>query len=215
LVLEAARTAMIESQVRPSDVTDRRLISAMATIAREDFIPAARKVIDYADCAVEGVGGRWLMAARDFAKLVHAAEVTDEDHVLDIAAGAGYSTTVLSKIAGSVVVLETPELAPALKDALAKAGAEGVEIATGPLKAGAAGKGPFNVIIVNGAVEEVPAEWLAQLAEGGRLAVPVLENGVGRARIYLKTGDKTSWRTPFESGAPVLPGFETAPAFRL
>jgi len=212
----AARTALIDSQVRPNDVTDRRLIGAMASVPREVFVPANRKAAAYADMVVETVPGRWLITARDFSKLVNIAAVRPEDRVLDIAPGTGYSTAVLAKLAASVVALEQDEAAAkVLKDGLAAAGVSGVETVVGPLKAGVPAKGPFDVIFVNGAVEEVPAAWLAQLAEGGRLAVAVREGGVVRARIYTASGGKTAWRTPFDAPVPVLPGFERAAEFRL
>ncbi len=206
---------MIDNQVRPSDVTDRRLISAMGSVAREVFVPADKRPIAYADLAVQTSEGRWLAPARDYAKLVQLAGVTEGGRVLDIGAGSGYSAAVLSRLAGKVVALEEAGLVDGLKQGLVQAGVENVEVVAGPLKAGAAAKGPFDVIIVNGAVEEVPAAWLDQLAEGGRLVVPVIEAGVARARIYVKAGGKTSWRTPFESAAAPLPGFERAAEFRL
>lgn len=214
--LEAARTALIDSQVRPNDVTDRRLIGAMAAVPREIFVSESRRSSAYADTAVEIRAGRWLAAARDFSKLVMIAQVREEDRVLDIAPGTGYSTAILSRLAGSVVALEEDDAAAkALTDGLAAAGVSGVEVVAGPLKAGVPGKGPFDVIFVNGAVEEVPAAWLGQLAEGGRLAVAVAEGSVRRARIYTSSGGKTAWRTPFDTPMPPLPGFEKASEFRL
>ncbi len=97
---------MIDSQVRPNDVTDRRLIAAIAAVPREDFVPPGREALAYADRSVETGPGRFMMAARDFAKLVNAGAITDEDRVLDIAPGCGYSTVVLAKLAKSVVALE-------------------------------------------------------------------------------------------------------------
>ena len=214
--LEAARTAMIDSQVRPNDVTDRRLIGAMSAVPREIFVPASRRASAYADMSVESVPGRHLVAARDFSKLVTIAALRPEDRVLDIAPGTGYSSAVLSRLAASVVALEQDEAAAKiLKDGLATAGVTGVEVVSGPLKAGFPGKAPFDVIFVNGAVEEVPAAWLSQLAEGGRLVVAVAEGGVRRARIYTASGGKTAWRTPFDTPMPMLAGFEKASEFRL
>jgi protein-L-isoaspartate(D-aspartate) O-methyltransferase len=214
--LQAARTAMIESQVRPNDVTDRRLVAAMAAVPREIFLPADRVSLAYADLAPETGPGRVMMAPRDFGKLVGAAAIGETDRVLDIAAGAGYSSAVLCRLAAAVVALEQDEAAAAtLRENLAKAGAENVEVLAGPLKSGAPSRAPFEVIFVNGAVEEVPAAWLDQLAEGGRLAVVVDEGLVRRARIYTRAGNTTAWRTPFESSAPSLPGFERAYEFRL
>ncbi len=214
--MEAARTALIDSQVRPNDVTDRRLIAAMAALPREDFLPEFRKALAYADCPVETGPGRHLWAARDFAKVVHSASVTDTDHVLDIACGSGYSSAILSRIARSVVALEQDDAAGAMaRTNLAKVGASNVEVVVGPLKAGAPGKGPFDAIFVGGAVEDVPQAWLDQLAEGGRLAVVMSEGAVRQARLYTRSGGKTAWRAPFETAAPILPGFKRAEVFKL
>lgn len=202
---------MIDSQVRVNDVTDRRLISAMNAVPRETFVAPSLRASAYADLMVETGPGRWLIAARDFSKLVNIAAVRETDRVLDIAPGTGYSSAVLAKLAGTVVALEQDEAAAkTVRDAV-----PGVDVVAGPLKAGVASKGPFDVIFVNGAVEEVPQAWLDQLAEGGRLAVAVAEGGVRRARIYTRSGGKTAWRTPFDTAIPLLPGFEKAAEFRL
>jgi protein-L-isoaspartate(D-aspartate) O-methyltransferase len=208
----AARTALIDSQVRPNDVTDRRLIAAMAAIPRETFVPEAFHSVAYADAPVQTGPDRYLWRARDFSKLVHVAGVKPTDRVLDIAPGAGYSTAVLCRLAGSVVALEADDEAA---KALAAKGWTNVEAIAGSLKAGAAAKGPFDVIFVNGAVGDVPPAWIDQLAEGGRLAVVVTVGAVRQARVYTRSGGKTAAIAPFETAAPVLPGFEKVEAFRL
>jgi len=205
---------MIDSQVRVNDVTDRRLISAMASVAREAFVPAGRRAVAYAELPIETVAGRWLMPARDFSKLVNALQIREGERILDIAPGTGYSSAVLARL-GSVVALEEGDAAKALADGLTAAGVTGVDIVSGSLKAGAPGKGPFDAIFVNGTVEVVPQAWLDQLAEGGRLAVAVADGGVRRARIYTRAGGKSAWLTPFDSAPPALPGFEKAAEFRL
>jgi len=205
---------MIDSQVRTSDVTDRRLISAIASVAREAFVPANRQSVAYAELPIETTPGRWLMAARDFAKLVNSTAIREGERILDIAPGTGYSSAVLSRL-GNVVALEEGEAAKTLTAGLSAAGVQGVDIVTGSLKAGALGKGPFDVIIVNGGVEVVPQAWLDQLAEGGRLAVAFAENGVRRARLYTRAGGKTAFLTPFDASPPMLPGFEKAAEFLL
>ncbi len=212
--LATARTAMIDSQVRPNDVTDRRLISAMASVAREAFVPADRRAVAYAELPIETTPGRWLMAARDFSKLVNVTAIREGERILDIAPGTGYSSAVLSLL-GKVTALEEADAAKALGEGLAAAGVTGVDIVSGPLKAGAPGNGPFDVIIVNGLVEVVPQAWLDQLAEGGRMAVAVSEGGARRARLYTRSGGKTAWLTPFDASPPALPGFEKTPEFRL
>jgi protein-L-isoaspartate(D-aspartate) O-methyltransferase len=123
---------------------------------------------------------------------------------------------VLAGLGASLVALEQDEAAAkTLREGLAKVGVLGVDVVAGALKAGVPGKGPFDVIHVNGAVEDVPKAWLDQLAEGGRLVVVVAEGAVRRARVYTRSADKTAWRTPFDSAVPVLPGFERAVEFRL
>ncbi|HEX5008642.1 MAG TPA: protein-L-isoaspartate O-methyltransferase [Hyphomonadaceae bacterium] len=213
--LQAARAAMIDSQVRTNDVTDRRLIAAMASVAREAFVPANKAALAYAEISVETGAGRWLMTARDFSKLANAAVIKETDRLLDIAPGGGYSAAVFSKIAASVVALEDEAAAGSVRDNLARAGAANVEVISGSLKAGAPSKAPFDVIFVNGAVEDVPKAWLDQLADGGRLCVVVVEGNVRRARVYTRSGNKTAWLTPFETAVPNLPGFERAEEFRL
>lgn len=212
----AARAAMIDSQVRANDVHDRRIVAALAETPREIFLPDSRRMLAYADRAVETGAGRHLWAPRDFAKLLLATAVREEDRVLDIAPGAGYSSVVFSRLAAHVCALEDTEARiDALKKALPGGVAPNIEVGLGPLRAGLPARAPFDVVFVNGAVGEVPDAWLDQLADGGRLAVVVNEGVVGRARVYTKVGGKASWRTPFESSAPTLPGLERAEAFRL
>lgn len=207
---------MIDSQVRPNDVTDRRLIAVLGHVPREVFAPAAKQALAYADAPIETGPGRWMLAARDFSKLVHACAIMETDKVLDVAPGSGYSTVVLAQMGASVVALEQDEAAAATVRAnVAKAGMTNVEVVAGPLKAGVAAKAPFDVIFVNGAVDDVPKAWLDQLAEGGRLIAVVSEGGVKRARLHVRSGGRTAWRTPFDCQAPMLPGFERAAEFRL
>lgn len=206
---------MVDSQVRVNDVTDRRLISAMSSVPREIFVPAARRAAAYADMPLETVPGRWMMAARDFSKLINIAAIQEGERILDIAPGTGYSSAILSRLGLVVALEEGEEAVKALSAGLPAAGVSGVEIISGALKAGAPAKAPFDVIFVNGAVEVVPAAWLDQLAEGGRLAVAVAEGGVCRARLYTRSGQKTAWRTPFDMAPPLLRGFEQAAEFRL
>jgi protein-L-isoaspartate(D-aspartate) O-methyltransferase len=154
--LQAARTAMIDSQVRPNDVTDRRLIGVMASIPREAFVTPAQRSLAYADVAIETGPGRWMMAPRDFSKLVFTAAIKESDKVLDVGPGTGYSTAVLAGMGATVVALEHDEAAAkTLRVSLARTGVV-ADVVAGPLKAGAPSKAPFDVIFLNGAVEDVP-----------------------------------------------------------
>lgn len=214
--MQAAREAMIDTQVRPNDVTDRRLIAAMAVTPREMFLPVERRGLAYIDATVETATGRSLQRARDFAKLLQAVNAGPDDVVLDVACGTGYSAAILSRLVRRVVAVEErADLVETARARLADLGCTNVEVREGPLGAGAAADAPFDVVFVNGAVEEIPPAWTDQLAEGGRLAVVVAEGVVKRARIYIRSGGAASWRTPFEATTPVLPGFERKEGFRF
>lgn len=205
---------MVDTQVRPNDVTGRALISALMRTPREAFLPKSLESVAYSEKALESSPGRWLWAPRDFGKLIEEADIERDERVLNIAAGSGYAAAVLAAMGAKVTALEDDDaLVEALKARFADA--TNVEVAKGALGEAGGLKGPFDVIIVGGAVEVVPESWLAVLGEGGRLAVAVRENGVGRARIYVKSDGVASYRSPFDCMPPVLAGFEAAEEFRF
>lgn len=209
-----ARAHMVESQVRTNDVTDPGIQRAMGRVARETFVPASKKSLAYSDVHIETDPGRYMMSPRDFAKLLQAADIAPTDIVLDLACGRGYSTAVLGAMAETVVAMESDEaLVEKATDLLAAAEIMNVAVVQGDLKGGAPAHGPFNVIFVNGAVQDVPKPWLEQLANEGRLVVIENEGPLGQAKVYTKTGDSVGDRTVFDSGVPVLPEFIRAPAF--
>ncbi|MEZ5937630.1 MAG: protein-L-isoaspartate O-methyltransferase [Hyphomonadaceae bacterium] len=211
----AEREALVDSQVRTNDVQDREVINAMLAVPREHYVPEARKGLAYSDIDIQTGPGRYLWQARDFSKLLQAAAIQPDETVLNIAPGTGYSSEVIARIAKSVVNLETADHVEALTAGLEPRGLTNCETVGGDLAQPVAGKGPFDVVFVNGSVEVVPEAWTAQLADGGRLAVVVRENGVGRARIYTRSGDKIAWRNVFEAFVPALPGFEQKETFRF
>jgi len=204
-----ARRAMVASQVRVNDVTDRRIQDAMLEIPRELFVPRSKSAAAYADVEIETEDGRVMLRPRDLAKLIHAADIARDELILDIACGRGYSTAVLTYLGEMVLGLESNEaMAGKAADRLAKIGATNAAVVTGDLKAGLPRQGPYDVIFVNGAVETVPAAWLDQLAEGGRLAVIVRDGAVGRATIFTRAGGAVGERAVFDAAPPVLKGFE-------
>lgn len=213
------RLNMVESQVRPSDVTDRRIIRAMLEVPRERFVPAALAPMAYMDdpLPVEDAGGkgeRYLLAPRTFAKLVQLADIGPEAAVLDVGCATGYSTAVLAMLAKRVVAVESsPGLAACARRLLKDVGAHGAMVVDGRLAAGAPGEGPFDAILVNGAVETVPQALLEQLRDGGRLTAILAEGPLCRAQVWRRVGNAFDARPAFEAGAPVLPGFERPAAF--
>lgn len=205
---------MVNSQVRPSDVTDARLQDAMAAVPRERFVPKSQMARAYADTQLPLPGGRAMLSPRDFAKLAGAAAIRPSDVVLDIACGLGYSTAVLARLAETVVGLECdPGMAAKAGERLAAAGADNAVVVEGPLAAGLPGQGPFDVIFVNGAVAQAPAAWLDQLAVGGRLVVVLRTTVVGRATVFTRAERTIGERAVFDATPPYLPGFEPQPGF--
>jgi protein-L-isoaspartate(D-aspartate) O-methyltransferase len=215
------RVKMVDGQLRTTDVTNLPLLSAMLTVPREAFVPESRKALAYIDenilISEKGAQGpRYLMKASPFAKLVQLADVNPDDKVLDVGAGTGYSAAVLSHLAKAVVALESDNsLADKAMSTLAGPGHDNVSVVRGDLKAGHEAGAPYDVIIVEGSVGELPEALLAQLAEGGRLAVVEGHGNAGVARIYLKSNGVASGRRVFNAAVKPLPGFERAPAFEF
>ncbi len=217
---ERARLNMVESQVRPSDVTDRRIIRAMSNLPREVFVPGSMRSMAYIDEDIQIKPGnieespRYLMAPRCFAKLVQLAEVGVGDVILDIGCGSGYSTAVLSQLGESVVGLEADEgLATQAAKNLAELEIDNAVVLNGPMKTGYPGEGPYDVIFINGSVSEVPSEILEQLKDKGRLVTVISDTGFGKSYLYQRVMDDISRSAAFDAATPVLPGFEREKEF--
>jgi protein-L-isoaspartate(D-aspartate) O-methyltransferase len=212
------RLNMVESQVRPSDVTDRRILKAMLEVPRERFVPAEVVPMAYMDepLPVTRANGsaRFLLAPRTLAKLLQLARIEPESSVLDVGCATGYSTAVLARLAKSVVAVESDKgLAGQARQVLRDLGATDATVVDGPLAAGAPVQAPFDAILVNGAVEVVPSALLEQLKDGGLLAAIVTEGALSRAQVWRRIGTAFDAQPAFAAGAAVLPGFERPPAF--
>jgi protein-L-isoaspartate(D-aspartate) O-methyltransferase len=212
----ARRRMMVDTQVRPSDVTRFPIIDAMLTVPREDFVPTASREAAYVGNNLPLGPGRVLFEPRTLAKMLDALQIGREDLVLDVGAGLGYSSAVIAHMAQAVVALESDEaMAAEAQSQLAEYGADNVVVEVGQLAEGAPAHGPYDVIIVQGGVEQVPAALLADLKEGGRIACLFVEGELGAVRIGHKYNNATSWRFSFNAGGPVLPGFERQAIFVL
>jgi protein-L-isoaspartate(D-aspartate) O-methyltransferase len=221
---ERQRLTMVESQLRPNEVTDRRILAAMSTLPRERFVPPRLSLLAYMDESVEvfpaidGAPARFLLAPMVLARLVQLASVQPDDKVLDVGCATGYSTAVLAQLARSVIGLEPePELAAAAGVALRDLAIKNVEIAGGVLDRGYPQGGPYDAILLNGSVQEIPEALFRQLREGGRL-VAVLTSGVaktspGKAYLFVTVDGEASGLPHFDAGARPLPGFSPARAF--
>ena len=212
----AARTSMVDCQVRPADVTRYAVIEAMLDVPRELFVPSAMRPVAYADMQVPLAPGRVMLDARSFAKMLDAIELKAGELVLCVGAGYGYPAAVAARIAGTVVALEeSEELAQHLSEAMAVLDADNVLVERGSLAAGSPANGPYDVILIEGGVETMPQALLDQLADGGRLGAIMMQGVIGQCRIWRRSGDSVSSVPAFDASAPVLPGFDAVRSFVL
>jgi protein-L-isoaspartate(D-aspartate) O-methyltransferase len=210
-----ARRTMVDCQVRPSDVTDLRIIAALLDVPRERFVAPSRRAIAYFDLDLPVTDGssRALLKPMVFAKLLQAAEIRATDRVLDVGCATGYSSTVLAQLAGNVIALEEDAaLARSAAENLTELGAR-VAVVDGPLNAGWRASAPYDAILVEGASEIAPEALLAQLKDGGRLVAVIGGAPLGKATLYRKAGGRVTALPLFDAVAPLLPGFAQAPAF--
>lgn len=206
------RANMVATQLRTNDVTDARLIKAILAVPRESFVPGSLAALAYMEGCIPLGKGRVLLDLRSFGKLAQLAAVGSGDRVLDVGCGTGYSTAILSELAGDVTALEhDSELAAAASENLS--GTSNAGVVHGPLVEGVPGKAPFDVIFLNGAVEDTPSMLLQQLKDGGRLVCIVRDGAAGHARVYLKHEGAIGERSAFDAAVPVLPGFERRRSF--
>ncbi|MCC7024892.1 MAG: protein-L-isoaspartate O-methyltransferase, partial [Thermomicrobiales bacterium] len=214
------RAAMVEGQIRTVEVNEPRVLEAFRQVPRERFVPARQRSLAYADehlvlkPAEGGAPARSLIAPAVLARLIQAAEIAPAAIVLDVGAATGYAAAILSRLANSVVALEPDaDLAGIATENLVALDVSNVAVLNAPLAAGFAEEGPYDAIVVEGAVDEVPAELLAQIKEGGRLVAMVGRGQAAAGTVYLRSGGEVSARSLFNAGAEPLPGFERSAGF--
>ena len=211
---EAARTKMVENQIRTTDVTSHSVLRAFYNVPREAFVPAKAKSLAYIDTDIEVAPGRYLMEASPLAKLLQLAAVTKNDVVLEVGTGSGYATAILSQLAGSVISIEVDgALAEQATRTLSSLGHDNVAVVTGQLQNGYASEAPYDLIFVNGAVEEVPPALLDQLRDGGRLVAVVGYGNAAQAKVLVKEQGVISESSYFNASVKALPGFRKAKEF--
>jgi len=214
------RVKMVDGQVRTTDVTSAPLLEAMLTVPREVFVGDRQRDLAYIDEDIrigDGAGSaRYLMEASPLAKLMQLAEINATDSALDVGCGTGYASAILSRLARSVVALESDSaLAQAAASTLSGLGCGNVTVVEGALAQGHAAKAPYDVIFIGGSVEKVPAPLLDQLAEGGRLVAVEGRGNSGVARLFFKAGGVVTGRRAFNAAIKPLPGFERVRAFEF
>jgi protein-L-isoaspartate(D-aspartate) O-methyltransferase len=209
-----ARKAMVDSQLLPNKLLDERLTAAMGRVPRERFVPKALQGIAYVDEDIPLGEGRFLMEPLILARLLQAADIEADDTVLDVGCMTGYAAAVMAELAGTVVALERdPDLVARATDILADLDVTNVAVVEADLAEGLPDQGPYDVILVEGAVAETPGALTDQLAEGGRMLLVVRDGDVGVAHLLTRRGGVIGRRALFDAATPILPGFEKTKSF--
>ena len=212
----ARRRIMVDTQVRPSDVTSFPIIDAMLKIPREAYVPDAARELAYLGGPIPLGDGRQLMEPRSIAKMLEALDVTPDEMVLEIGPGLGYTTALLAYLAEAVVAVEENEtLAREAEATLLAQSVDNAAVLTAPLAEGSPKNGPYDAIIIFAGVEEVPVTLTDQLKEGGRIMAVFMSGPLGEVRLGRKLQGDVSWRVEFNATAPILPGFARAPSFEF
>jgi len=216
-VYAKARFNMVESQIRTNKVTDSKLLATMSRVPRQIFVPAGLAGVAYVDKSLRIAPNRYLQEPLVIARLLQEAIVEPTDKALVIGAGTGYSTALLADLAGSVAAVESQtELAETARSNLAALAVANAVVHSGALELGLAASGPYDVILIDGMIAELPKAIADQLAEHGRLvAVQAQEGRCGAGMLYRKLGGSVSGRILFDAAGPFLPGFEPRSAFAL
>ena len=235
----AARSTMVDCQLRPNKVTSSAIIEAFQTIPREAFLPEEKRAIAYVDEDLTVVPGRSMIEPMVLARLLQAADLDPQDLVLEVGCATGYGSAILSRLGATVVALEEdPALIQQANAALSGLEIDNVVVVEGALREGYAKQAPYNVILITGGIAEVPKTIQDQLADGGRLVTVLREDqgvspglsgglsgglsaglsagvslGVGQACLFRRSGEQLSKRSLFDAATPALPGFAREPGF--
>lgn len=211
---QAARIAMVDGQVRPSDVTLYPIIDAMLNVPREVYVPTDMRAVAYVGKHIDLENSGVVLAPRILAKMLETLDIQPNELVLDIGVGMGYSAAVIARLAEAVIAVEeNAELAGIAETTLSEQSADNAIVHTGSLAAGAAEHGPYDAIVIEGGVEVLPDSLLSQLKIGGRIAAIFIDGPNGQCRIGVRTEAGISWDAVFDATAPVLSGFEVEKPF--
>jgi protein-L-isoaspartate(D-aspartate) O-methyltransferase len=211
-----ARRNMVDGQLRPNRVTNSQLLAAIGALPREKFLPEGLSSVAYSDEDVPLGNGRFLMEPMVLARLIQTLQPRETDRALVVASGSGYGAALMAQLVKSVVAVESDAvLAAAAQSTARELGLGNIEQTVGSLEAGAAATGPYDVILIEGAVRQVPPAILEQLVDGGRMGTIVAgpPGALGSAQLFVKVGGVASGRPLFDAGTPALPGFAPPPRF--
>ena len=198
---------MIESQLRPEGIADPAVLAAMAGVPREDYVAAGLRPIAYSDRAIPLAAKRALMPPAALGQLIQALAPKPGERAMIVGAGTGYSAAILTAMQVAVTALESDSAIAAV------ARGQGIAVVDGKLTEGHPADAPYDFILIDGAVEELPDAIIDQLADGGRLAAALCEGGVTRLAVGTRSGKAFGMRSFADAAVTVLPGFFRASAF--
>lgn len=211
---DVAREAMVDCQVRPSDVTKYPIIRALLNTPREEYVPESKRSVAYVGDHIALTSDRHILDPRTFAKMLDALNIRSNELVLDIACGTGYSTAITAQLAQAVVAVEDdPSLANKASEILAEQNVDNAIVVNALLNIGSEKHGPYDVIILQGAIEDFPSALRDQLKEGGRIAAILKDGVMGQCCIGIKRNGTIAWNPSFDATAPILDGFEKSKEF--
>ncbi len=212
---DVLRKKMVDNQVRTINVTDWRVLEAMGNVPRELFVPPERRDLAYADLSHALGAGRALAAPAALAKLLHLAEIHPDETALAVGAGTGYATAVLASLCRHATGLEPDAaLGNRARANVAQLGLSNATLVSGPLD-GSGLTGAYDVIVVEGGVQAVPASLFNRLAEGGRLVAVVSGTGAPLVTVYVRTGEEIGERAEFTLALPPLDAAPAPTVFRF
>jgi protein-L-isoaspartate(D-aspartate) O-methyltransferase len=211
LDFSSLRTAMVANQLRTNAITDRALLNALDSVAREDFTPEDRKSLAYIDVAIPLGHGRAMPAPLSTARLIQEARISAGQKVLLIGSGSAYAAALLDAMGAMTVMVEPDDVVAG--EARSALSATKVEVVVSDWADGAAAQAPFDVLIIDGAVEYVPTALLEQLAEGAVVVAGIAEGGVTRVAMAQVKKGRAAFANVLDLEFPVLPGFSRAKGF--
>jgi protein-L-isoaspartate(D-aspartate) O-methyltransferase len=210
------RQKMVDGQLITTGITDKAVMAAMLSVPREAFLPSDKRPFAHIDEDIEIGDGRYLMEPSPFAKLLQLAKIGPDAIVLDIGAASGYSSAVLSRIAASVIAVDESEaLVTQASDKLVELGFDNVAVIQARHDEGCAAEAPYDAIIIEGAVADVPAALLSQLKDGGKLVAVIGVGNAASAWLYIKEDGRISKRRAFNCAVKSLPGLPVEETFEF
>jgi len=213
---QTAREAMVDCQVRPSDVTKYPIIDALLRTPREKYVPKEKKSVAYMGEHITISQNRVILDPRTFAKMLDTVAINSNELVLDVACGTGYSTAVIAHLAEAVVAVESNgAFADFAREALENESVDNAIVVNATFIDGAVKHGLYDVIIIQGAIQNFPESLVKQLKDGGRVVAIFASGAMGQCKIGIKKGQNIVWRSEFDATAPLLKGFTEPKTFSL